>query len=154
MISWVEAAKKNREESLKFLGKIPLRYNSLINIQNAFLQCYFDTSKTEVAFENIIGGEENGFSRYNFFLANYFLYKNEITAAEILLKNSASLYDSNLLLKQSLDYIKTGRTKKIKDLFNCKASTNAVGEIFYVMANLYSTQKDYQLANYLYEYKH
>tara|TARA_B100000029_G_scaffold508751_1_gene596374 strand:- start:178 stop:1893 length:1716 start_codon:yes stop_codon:yes gene_type:complete len=148
LISWTEASKNNKEESFKFLGKIPLRYNSLINIQNAFLQCYFDTSKTEVAFENIIGGEENGFSRYNFFLANYFLYKNEITAAEILLKNSASLYDSNLLLKQSLDYIKTGKIKKIKDLYNCKSPTNATAEIFYVMANLYSTQKDYQLANF------
>ena len=32
LISWVEASKNNKEESFKFLGKIPLRYNSLINM--------------------------------------------------------------------------------------------------------------------------
>ena len=148
LTSWIEASKNNQEGSFKFLNEIPERYIHLKNIQKAFLHCYFDTSKTEVAFEDLISSEKNDFSRYNFFLANFFVHKNENTAAEILLKNSVNAYNSNLLLKQSLNFIKAGKTKKIKKLFNCKDPADVIAEIFYVTANLYSSQKDYQLSNY------
>ena len=148
LTSWIEASKNNQEGSFKFLNEIPERYIHLKNIQKAFLHCYFDTSKTEVAFEDLISSEKNDFSRYNFFLANFFVHKNENTAAEILLENSVNAYNSNLLLKQSLNFIKVGKTKKIKKLFNCKDPADVIAEIFYVTANLYSSQKDYQLSNY------
>jgi len=148
LTSWIEASKNNQEGSFKFLNEIPERYIHLKNIQKAFLHCYFDTSKTEVAFEDLISSEKNDFSRYNFFLANFFVHKNENTAAEILLENSVNAYNSNLLLKQSLNFIKVGKTKKIKKLFNCKDPADVIAEIFYVTANLYSSQKDHQLSNY------
>ena len=148
LTSWIEASKNNQEGSFKFLNEIPERYIHLKNIQKAFLHCYFDTSKTEVAFEDLISSEKNDFSRYNFFLANFFVHKNENTAAEILLENSVNAYNSNLLLKQSLNFIKAGETKKIKKLFNCKDPADVIAEIFYVTANLYSSQKDHQLSNY------
>jgi len=78
LLSWVYASKKNKKESFKFFDKIPERYSNLKNIQNSLLQCYFNTPKTEIAFEKIISGEKNGFSRYNFFLANYFYLKIRI----------------------------------------------------------------------------
>ena len=148
LLSWVYASKKNKKESFKFFDKIPERYSNLKNIQNSLLQCYFNTPKTEIAFEKIISGEKNGFSRYNFFLANYFVSKNEITAAKIILKNSASIHNSNLLIKQANNFIATGNSKKIKNFFNCQNPKHAIAEIFYIVANLYSTQKNYQLSNF------
>ncbi len=67
LISWVNASENNSEESFKFFDKIPQRYNTLKNVQNSLLQCFFETSQTETAFEQVIGNEETGFSRYNFF---------------------------------------------------------------------------------------
>ena len=148
LLSWVYASKKNKKESFKFFDKIPERYSNLKNIQNSLLQCYFNTPKTEIAFEKIISGGKNGFSRYNFFLANYFVSKNEITAAKIILKNSASIHNSNLLIKQANNFIATGNSKKIKNFFNCQNPKHAIAEIFYIVANLYSTQKNYQLSNF------
>ena len=148
LLSWVYASKKNKKESFKFFDKIPERYSNLKNIQNSLLQCYFNTPKTEITFEKIISGEKNGFSRYNFFLANYFVSKNEITAAKIILKNSASIHNSNLLIKQANNFIATGNSKKIKNFFNCQNPKHAIAEIFYIVANLYSTQKNYQLSNF------
>jgi len=148
LLSWVYASKNNKKESFKFFDKIPERYSNLKNIQNSLLQCYFNTPKTEIAFEKIISGGKNGFSRYNFFLANYFVSKNEITAAKIILKNSASIHNSNLLIKQANNFIATGNSKKIKNFFNCQNPKHAIAEIFYIVANLYSTQKNYQLSNF------
>ena len=148
LLSWVYASKNNKKESFKFFDKIPERYSNLKNIQNSLLQCYFDTPNTEIAFEKIISGGKNGFSRYNFFLANYFVSKNEITAAKIILKNSASIHNSNLLIKQANNFIATGNSKKIKNFFNCQNPKHAIAEIFYIVANLYSTQKNYQLSNF------
>ena len=63
LTSWIEASKNNQEGSFKFLNEIPERYIHLKNIQKAFLHCYFDTSKTEVAFEDLISSEKNDFIR-------------------------------------------------------------------------------------------
>ena len=154
LISWIKASENNKEDSFKFLDRIPERYHNLKQIQNAFLQCYFDTSKTEVAFEQLIGSKENGFSRYNFFLANYFLSKNENKAGEIVISNSRSVYNSNLLIKQAENFILNGKNKKITNFFNCKKPSDANAEIFYVIANLYSTQEDYQLSNFYLKISH
>jgi len=148
LITWVKASENNIEDSFKFFDKIPEHYHNLKQIQNSFLQCYFDTSKTEIAFEQLINNEDFGFSRYNFFLINYFISKNENTAAEILISKNKRVYNSNLLIKQTENFIINGKSKKITNFFNCKNPRDVISEIFYVIANLYSTQEDYQLSNF------
>ena len=36
----------------------------------------------------------------------------------------------------------------MKNFFDCKKSTDDVAEVFYLMANLYSTQQNYKLSNF------
>jgi len=148
LISWTNAAENNSEESFKFFDKIPQRYSSIKNIQNSLLQCFFRTPQAEIAFEKVIGNENTGFSRYNFFLANYFILKNKIKSAELLLEKSSDVHDSNLLLKQANIFVKNKDHGKIKNFFNCESAKNNIAEIFYIVANLYSTQEDYQLSNF------
>ena len=147
LLSWVKAAQGNSEDSIQFLNKIPERFNNLKKIQNAFLQCYFETSKTEIAFENLINTSEYNFSRYNFFLINYFLHKNKEAAAEIVISKNNNLYNANLLIKETKNFMEKGEINKIKNLFNCKNPSDPIAEIFYVIANLYSSQNDYKLSN-------
>jgi len=148
LISWVKATEKNKKNSFKFLNKIPERYHNLKKIQNSFLHCYFDTSETQIVFERLIGDNDSNFSRYNFFLANYLLSKNKNIEAEKIIANSKKTHNSNLLIKQAENFILTGKSKKIKSFFNCKNPRDTIAEIFYVIANLYSTQKNYQLSNF------
>ena len=75
LISWSQASQGNRKESFKVLEKIPKPYRHFIKTQNSFLKCYFDSSDTEKSFEEIIQDKNYNFSRYNFFLANYYLIK-------------------------------------------------------------------------------
>ena len=148
LLSWNEAAKNNFSSSLEFFRKIPNSYENIKKIQNSFLQCYFDTLKTQVAFEQLINSEDRDYSRYDFFFANYLLSKNKNIKAEKVINLSRKTHNSNLLIKQAENFILTGNSKKIKNLFNCKNPTDVVAEIFYVIANIYSTEKNYQLSNF------
>ena len=148
LIAWIKASENNKEDSFKFLDKVPERYRNLKKIQNSFLQCYFDTSKTQIAFEQLINNEDSDFSRYNFFFANYLLFKNKNIEAEKVINLSRKTHKSNLLIKQTENFILTGNSKKIKNLFNCKNPVDVIAEIFYVIANIYSTEKNYQLSNF------
>ena len=148
LIAWIKASENNKEDSFKFLDKVPERYHNLKKIQNSFLQCYFDTSKTQIAFEQLMNNEDSDFSRYNFFFANYLLFKNKNIEAEKVINLSRKTHKSNLLIKQTENFILTGNSKKIKNLFNCKNPVDVIAEIFYVIANIYSTEKNYQLSNF------
>ena len=148
LIAWIKASENNKEDSFKFLDKVPERYHNLKKIQNSFLQCYFDTSKTQIAFEQLMNNEDSDFSRYNFFFANYLLFKNKNIEAEKVINLSRKTHKSNLLIKQTENFILTGNSKKIKKLFNCKNPIDVIAEIFYVIANIYSTEKNYQLSNF------
>ena len=148
LIAWIKASENNKEDSFKFLDKVPERYHNLKKIQNSFLQCYFDTSKAQIAFEQLMNNEDSDFSRYNFFLANYLLFKNKNIEAEKVINLSRKTHKSNLLIKQTENFILTGNSKKIKNLFNCKNPVDVIAEIFYVIANIYSTEKNYQLSNF------
>ena len=148
LIAWIKASENNKEDSFKFLDKVPERYRNLKKIQNSFLQCYFDTSKAQIAFEQLMNNEDSDFSRYNFFFANYLLFKNKNIEAEKVINLSRKTHKSNLLIKQTENFILTGNSKKIKNLFNCKNPVDVIAEIFYVIANIYSTEKNYQLSNF------
>jgi len=148
LIAWIKASENNKEDSFKFLDKVPERYHNLKKIQNSFLQCYFDTSKAQIAFEQLMHNEDSDFSRYNFFFANYLLFKNKNIEAEKVINLSRKIHRSNLLIKQTENFILTKNSKKIKNLFNCKNPMDVIAEIFYVVANIYSTEKSYQLSNF------
>ena len=148
LLSWVNAAKNNKEESFNYYDRINHQYYNLKRIQNTFLQCYFDTSKTELSFQKLINDKEYIFSRYNFFLANYLLHKDKNQKAKEIIYRSSETYSSNVLLKQMENFISDGEVNKITKLFNCKNPKDNIAEIFYVLANLSSSQNDYQLSNF------
>ena len=148
LISWSQASQGNREGSFKILEKIPKPYRHFTKTQNSFLKCYFDSSDTENSFEEIIQDKNYNFSRYNFFLANYYLFKNKNVEAKKIIKNGRKKYNSNLLIKETENLLLKGKNEKIKSFFNCKNPNDALAEFFYVLANLYSSERNYQLSNF------
>lgn len=148
LMAWNKASIGNKEGSFKFLEQVPKTYHHIIKIQHSFFQCYFDTDKTQESFEKLIQDENYNFSRYNFFLTNYLLYKNKTIEAKKVIENSRKKYSSNLLLKQTENFLLNGEDKKIKDFFNCRNPKDLLAEFFYIIANLYSNEQDYQLSNF------
>ena len=148
LIAWTRAFQGNKVESFKFLEKIPSPYHHLKNIQNIFLQCYFDSNDTQKSLEELIENENYNFSRYNFFLVNYLLSKNKTIEAEKIIQNTRKKYSSNLLIRQTEFFLQNDEKEKIKNFFNCKNPNDPLAEFFYTIANLYSSEKDYRLSNF------
>ena len=147
LLGWVKASKNDMEGALAYHEKIPDRYEKLKKIQNALLQCYFDTPQTANSFEQLIDNQEYS-SRYSFFLVNYLIHKKDNTTAKEIIQKGREEYSSNLLIKQSEDFFKKGEYKKIKKIFDCKNPRDSIAEILYVMANIYSANENYNLSNF------
>ena len=117
-------------------------------MQKVFLQCYFDESQTKQSFDKLIKSKEYNFSRYNYFLANYLLNENKFEEAKKIIKDSSIKYRSNLLLRQTEFFLEKQQNEKAKNIFNCKNPKDNLGEFFYILANLYSSQQDYRISNF------
>ena len=148
LIAWSKALQNNKNESLQFLEQVPKAYYNLTRTQNIFLQCHFDNNNTKNLFEELIRDKDYNFSRYNFFLANYLFYKNREKDAKKLIENARKEYNANLLIKQTENFISNNEAEKIKFFFNCKNAKDSLAELFYVIANLYSGEKEYEMSNF------
>ena len=148
LIAWVKASQGKEKESHQFIEKIPNIYNQITRIQNIFLQCYFGNKEAQKSLEELIGGTDYNFSRYNFFLINYLLYKNKVNEVKELIKTSRERYSSNLLLKQTELFFQNNKNEKIINFFDYKNPRDSLAEFFYVIANLYSTDEEYRLSNF------
>ena len=148
LIAWSKASQGKKEESFDVLKKIPEPYRHLKKIQKGFLKCYFDMDDTEFFYKEIIGNKEHNFLRYNFFLANYFLFNNKEKQAIKIIKNARKKNRSNLLIQETENFLRKGKYDKIKNFFNCKNPNDSLAEFFYVIANLYSNEKNYRISNF------
>ena len=101
LIAWNKASQGEKDNSFNYLAKIPKRYRHLEKIQNGFLRCYFDTNDTHNFYQAIVQNEDYNFSRYNFFLTNYLLFKNKNLEAKKIIQNARQKHNSNILLKET-----------------------------------------------------
>ena len=148
LIAWIKASQEKENDAFKFLNKIPDRYYHLKKTQDAFLKCFFDSQETQKLFEEIIQNEEYDFARYNFFMVNYFLFNNENEKAKETIKKSSEKYSSNLLIRETENFLFNNNENTVKDFFNCKNPRDPIAEFFYIISNLYSSEKKYQLSNF------
>ena len=147
-MSWMHASKNNKIDSFIYFDEIPDRYNNLKKIQNSLLHCYFNSSETLNAFNELIEHQDYSFSRYNFFLSNYLFFNNKEEKAAKVIERGKEKHHTSLLLKQSEQFILEKKSKWIKSFYNCQNPKDNIAEFFYVIANLYSSEQDYQLSNF------
>ena len=148
LIAWSKAAQNNKEGSFRFIEKIPRTYSHLKEAQSIFLQCHFDDKGITNLYKKLLQQKKYNFSRYYFFLANYLLFNNEIEEAKKIIDYARIKHNSNLLLKQTESFLRNGENSKIKNFFDCKKPGDAIAEFFYVISNLYSSEKEFQLSNF------
>ncbi|MBA1338513.1 MAG: Tetratricopeptide (TPR) repeat [Pelagibacterales bacterium] len=148
MIAWTKALQGKKKESFEFIGKIPQNYRHLTKIQSTFLKCFYDSPQTQKSYEELIKLKNYNFSRYNFFLANYLLFKNKKEEALKIIQESRKENVSNLLLKQTETFLIEDKEKKIKNLFNCKNPNDPLAEFLYVISNFYSSEEEHELSNF------
>ena len=127
------------------LKKLDERFQNLKQIQNVFLNCYFDSSNTSSLFAEITSNQMTDFSRYNYFYASYLASKGMIKVAKKIVDDALEIYPRNLLLNQyKIDLQKSENIF----LFNCKKEEHVIAEILYITANALSSQSIFSLSNF------
>ena len=148
LYSILKASEGNKADSLRILETIPDEFYNLKKIQEALLHCHFDSPITFSLYSSLVEDNNKSFSRYNFFLVNYLLHKNDIKLAKDLIKKARNNFESNILIRQTYNYIQNKDYESVKKSFNCKNSKDLFAEFFYIIANLYSSEQNYILSNF------
>ena len=150
ILSWikVEKFKLNLNDSQTTLKSLDTRFKNIKNINSVFLNCYFDSPKTQESFEKLINNKKTDFSRYTFFYVNYLNKKSFFEKANLVLNKKLKVTPRNLLLNQLKLDINNKKSNYLKNEFNCKSVSNIIAELFYITANALSSQSIYSYSNF------
>jgi len=122
-------------------------FGRLSLITNAFQNCFLNSNKTKSHFINLINSVEGDYSRYLFFyLAN--VIENKDYESAIQIASTIDPLTSDLLIAQTKKWIDKLNFKKFTKHFSCKQETDILGEFFFLISNLYSSQEEYEKSNF------
>ena len=135
----------NLNQATSELQKLNNRFENLNIIQNVFLNCHFNDSKTNNLFVEMISNQKTDFSRYNYFYASYVASTGNLKDAKRIVSNALENHPRNLLLNQYK--IDLSKNKNVL-AFSCKKEEHIIAEILYITANALSSQSIYPLSNF------
>jgi len=119
---------------------------SLIN--EVFQRCYLKDKNTKTYFDKIVNQvNSEDYSRYIFFYLNYLIENNRYKEAKEI-SDSLEYLDSSLLISQGKKWIEDQNLKEFGNFFSCRNSNDIVSELLFLVANLYSSQGDYEKSNF------
>jgi len=129
--------------------KFPLnvnKFNDLSLINRAFQSCYL-SEKAEQYFLNLFNSNDIDYSRYIFFYVNDLVQKNKINEAKKFV-DKIDILNSNLLVIQTKNWTNEGKLNKFNEIFSCEKESHVLSEFFFLIANLYSSQEDFEKSNF------
>ena len=132
-------------------NKIPKSKKKLGNlsfINEVFQRCYLGDKNTQVYFQKLINIKSDiDYSRYIFFSINHLVENNKLVEAQDVVNNLDYL-STTLLISQGKKWVEEKKFKEFSKIFSCKNSNDAIGEFFFLVANLYSSNKNYDKSNF------
>ena len=144
--AWSKISNTQNEDDLKLLNFSNPAFENLTIIQKSFGNCFLKLDNTANEFMKVINNDKLNFSRYHFFVSNYFYNNNQEKDAINLIRSASEKFPSNLLINQFKKILINGKVNK--NIFNCNNSTHIIAELFYILANVLSSQEDYKLSNF------
>ena len=137
-------------------NKIPIiksKFGNFSLINEVFQRCYLGDKNTKTYFDNLINNKGNvrtkntDHSRYIFFYINYLIENNRYKEAKELTDNLEYL-KSSLLISQGKKWVENQKFDEFQKVFSCRNSNDIVSEFIFLVANLYSSQEDYEKSNF------
>ena len=117
-------------------------------INEVFQRCYLGDENTKTYFENLINNEnDTNYSRYVFFKINYLIENNRFKEVKQI-ANKLDYLDSTILVSQSKKWVEKKKLDEFKKIFSCTNSNDIVSEFLFLVANLYSSQNDFEKSNF------
>ena len=124
------------------------KFGNFSFINEVFQRCYLDDENTKTYFENLINNtNDTDYSRYIFFYVNYLVENGRGNEANII-TDELNYLNSSLLISQTKYWVESLKLKEFEKIFSCKNPNDIVSELFFLVANLYSSESDYERSNF------
>ena len=133
------------EHKKKILNKKEI--SNLSFITEIFQTCYLNGKQTEPLFVSLISNNSIDYSRYNYFYINYLIEQNRYNDAKKI-TNEIDVLNNNLLVLQAKDWIDKNNLTRFKKTFSCKNENDILGEFFFLISSLYSSQNNVEKSNF------
>ena len=132
----------------KKIPKSKKKFGNFSYINEVFQRCYLGDQSTKTYFKRLINSQNDAdYSRYAFFFVNYLIDSEKYDEAKQITDDFDYL-NSSLLISQGKKWIEDKKFKNFLDIFSCTNSSDIMGEFFFLVANLYSSQGDYEKSNF------
>ena len=132
----------------KKIPKSKKKFGNFSYINEVFQRCYLGDQSTKTYFKRLINSQNDAdYSRYAFFFVNYLIESEKYDEAKQITDDFDYL-NSSLLISQGKKWIEDTKFKNFLDIFSCTNSNDIMGEFFFLVANLYSSQGDYEKSNF------
>jgi len=135
------------------------KFGNFSFINEVLQRCYLNDKNTQTYFENLINNQNSNitqdadYSRYIFFYINYLIENNRFEKAKEITDNLDYL-DSSLLISQGKKWIEDKEFKEFKKIFSCRNSNDIISELFFIVANIYSSIDNYEQSNFYLNISH
>ena len=124
------------------------KFGNFSFINEVFQRCYLEDKNVKTYFETLINNEnDSDYSRYIFFYLNYLIENNKPEKAKEI-TDSLDYLNSSLLISQGKKWIEDKKLNEFQKIFSCKKTNDVISELFFLVANLYSSQDDYERSNF------
>ena len=136
------------------ISKTKNKFGNFSFINEVFQRCYLNDENTKVYFDKLLNSQDDAdYSRYIFFYLNYLIENDGYEEAKNITTNIDYL-NSSLLISQGKKWIKDQKLEEFKKIFSCSNTTDIMGEFFFLVSNLYSSQNDYENSNFYLNISH
>ena len=136
------------------ISKTKNKFGNFSFINEVFQRCYLNDENTKVYFDKLLNSQDDAdYSRYIFFYLNYLIENDGYEEAKNITANIDYL-NSSLLISQGKKWIKDQKLEEFKKIFSCSNTTDIIGEFFFLVSNLYSSQNDYENSNFYLNISH
>ncbi len=141
MVQYVDVFKNKK------IPKEKKNLGSLSIISETFQRCYLDDQITDSFFLTLINNGQADYSRYIFFYLTYLIEKNRIDEAKEI-TNEINYISTSLLLSQGKSWVERSQNKEFSKVFSCNNHNDIIGELLFLISNLYSSQNELEKSNF------
>ena len=136
------------------ISNIKNKFGNFSFINEVFQRCYLNDKDTKTYFNNLINSQnDSDYSRYIFFYLNYLIENGEHEETKYI-SNNLDYLNSSLLISQGKKWIEDQRPEEFKKIFSCNNITDVVGEFFFLVSNLYSSEDNFEKSNFYLNISH
>ena len=116
-------------------------------INETFQRCHLSDKNTNSYFSNLINNSKADYSRYIYFYLTHLIENNNFKEAESI-TNEIDYIGSTLLISQGKSWVESKEFKKFNEVFSCKDYNHLIGEFFFLISNIYSSQDEFEKSNF------